>query len=83
MSGAATPRLASTIILLKDEPAGVETFMVVRHREIDFASGALVFPGGGWRRRTRSWPLRSARAPIRSPRSKSPRSARRSRNAAC
>jgi 8-oxo-dGTP pyrophosphatase MutT (NUDIX family) len=46
MSGAATPRSASTIILLRDEPAGLETFMVVRHREIDFASGALVFPGG-------------------------------------
>jgi 8-oxo-dGTP pyrophosphatase MutT (NUDIX family) len=41
-----TPRPASTIILLRDAPAGLETFMVVRHHQIDFASGALVFPGG-------------------------------------
>ncbi len=41
-----TPRPAATIILLRDAPAGLETFMVVRHHQIDFASGALVFPGG-------------------------------------
>jgi 8-oxo-dGTP pyrophosphatase MutT (NUDIX family) len=41
-----TPRPASTIILLRDAPTGLETFMVVRHHQIDFASGALVFPGG-------------------------------------
>ncbi len=46
MSEPATPRPASTIILLRDRPAGLQTFMVVRHHEIDFASGALVFPGG-------------------------------------
>ena len=39
-------RPASTILLLRDGAAGLETFMVVRHRQIDFASGALVFPGG-------------------------------------
>jgi 8-oxo-dGTP pyrophosphatase MutT (NUDIX family) len=27
-------------------PDGIEVFMVVRHHAIDFASGALVFPGG-------------------------------------
>lgn len=37
---------ASTILLLRDGPAGLEVFMVVRHHQIDFASGALVFPGG-------------------------------------
>jgi 8-oxo-dGTP pyrophosphatase MutT (NUDIX family) len=42
----AAPRPASTIILLRDGAAGLEVFMVVRHHEIDFASGALVFPGG-------------------------------------
>ncbi len=42
----AIPRPASTILLLRDRPSGLETFMVVRHHEIDFASGALVFPGG-------------------------------------
>ncbi len=42
----AAARAASTILILRDGPAGLETFMVVRHHEIDFASGALVFPGG-------------------------------------
>jgi 8-oxo-dGTP pyrophosphatase MutT (NUDIX family) len=46
MSEPATPRPASTVVLLRDGPAGLETFMVVRHHQIDFASGALVFPGG-------------------------------------
>ena len=32
--------------MLRDGSAGIEVFMVVRHHEIDFASGALVFPGG-------------------------------------
>jgi 8-oxo-dGTP pyrophosphatase MutT (NUDIX family) len=39
-------RPASTVTILRDGPGGIEVFMVVRHREIDFASGALVFPGG-------------------------------------
>ena len=42
----ATARPAATIMLLRDGPDGVEVFMVVRHHAIDFASGALVFPGG-------------------------------------
>jgi 8-oxo-dGTP pyrophosphatase MutT (NUDIX family) len=33
-------------MLLRDGPNGLEVFMVVRHHKIDFASGALVFPGG-------------------------------------
>ena len=41
-----TPRPAATVVILRDAPAGPEVFMVVRHHEIDFASGALVFPGG-------------------------------------
>ncbi len=32
--------------MLRDGPGGLETLMVVRHHQIDFASGALVFPGG-------------------------------------
>ena len=48
------PRPASTILLLRDSVASVdgwsrdeiEVFMMVRHYEIDFNSGALVFPGG-------------------------------------
>ena len=46
MTEPTVPRPASTILLLRDGPSGLETFMVVRHHEIDFASGALVFPGG-------------------------------------
>ncbi len=37
---------AATIMLLRDGAQGLEVFMVVRHHQIDFASGALVFPGG-------------------------------------
>lgn len=39
-------RFASTMLLLRDGADGLEVFMVVRHHQIDFASGALVFPGG-------------------------------------
>jgi len=39
-------RKAATVVLLRDRTDGVEAFMVVRHHQIDFASGALVFPGG-------------------------------------
>jgi len=40
-----TPRAAATIMLLRDDPE-FEVLMVERHHQIDFASGALVFPGG-------------------------------------
>ena len=40
------PRLASTVLLVRDRPGGIEVFMVERHHQIDFATGALVFPGG-------------------------------------
>jgi 8-oxo-dGTP pyrophosphatase MutT (NUDIX family) len=49
------PRDASTILLLRDSKVAkvdgnsrdeIEVFMMVRHYEIDFNSGALVFPGG-------------------------------------
>jgi 8-oxo-dGTP pyrophosphatase MutT (NUDIX family) len=41
------PRPASTILLLRDGAArDIEVFMMVRHYQIDFNSGALVFPGG-------------------------------------
>lgn len=46
MSTPAPARPAATIVLLRDAPDGMEVFMVVRHHQIDFASGALVFPGG-------------------------------------
>jgi 8-oxo-dGTP pyrophosphatase MutT (NUDIX family) len=42
-----TPRPASTVLLLRDSRKGeFEVFMMVRHHEIEFSSGALVFPGG-------------------------------------
>ncbi|MFT4631774.1 MAG: 8-oxo-dGTP pyrophosphatase MutT (NUDIX family) [Candidatus Pseudothioglobus sp.] len=37
---------AATILMLRDGVEALEVFMVVRHHQIDFASGALVFPGG-------------------------------------
>src|SRR6202171_3026352 len=53
---AVNPRPASTILLLRDSANRkgadgnsrdeIEVFMMVRHYEIDFNSGALVFPGG-------------------------------------
>lgn len=42
----ATPRLAATVMLLRDGGDGMEVFMIVRHHESNFAAGALVFPGG-------------------------------------
>jgi 8-oxo-dGTP pyrophosphatase MutT (NUDIX family) len=49
MTETVAPRPASTILLLRDgvaAPGEIEVFMMVRHYEIDFNSGALVFPGG-------------------------------------
>ena len=46
---AVAPRPASTVLLLRDSAVTggeIEVFMMVRHYEIDFSSGALVFPGG-------------------------------------
>jgi len=46
MTGAPVPVPSATILLLRGDHGSLEVFMVVRHHEIDFASGALVFPGG-------------------------------------
>ena len=46
MPSSPEPVPAATILMLRDGPEGLEVFMVVRHHQIDFASGALVFPGG-------------------------------------
>jgi 8-oxo-dGTP pyrophosphatase MutT (NUDIX family) len=40
------PRPASTVLLLRDGISGIEVLMVTRNVASDFASGALVFPGG-------------------------------------
>ena len=64
MPPTATPVPAATILLVRDEPA-FEVLMVRRHHQIDFASGALVFPGGKthagdhdarWSARISGWP---------------------------
>src|SRR6202045_5245630 len=49
LAEAVAPRPASTVLLLRDSAVTggeIEVFMMVRHYEIDFSSGALVFPGG-------------------------------------
>src|SRR3954466_8006027 len=51
MLEAANARPASTLLLLRDSAgqdgeSEVEVFMMVRHHQIEFNSGALVFPGG-------------------------------------
>ena len=40
------PRLSASVLVLRDGQAAPEVLMVKRHYEIDFAAGALVFPGG-------------------------------------
>lgn len=56
-------RPAATILLVRDTPT-FEVLMVKRHHQIDFASGALVFPGGkthegdhdpAWAERAEGW----------------------------
>ena len=37
---------SSTVLIIRDGVSRLEVFMVVRHHQIDFAAGALVFPGG-------------------------------------
>src|ERR1700731_3770206 len=46
MTEVVNPRPASTILLLRDGASEIEVFMMVRHYEIEFNSGALGFPGG-------------------------------------
>jgi 8-oxo-dGTP pyrophosphatase MutT (NUDIX family) len=59
---------AATVLLLRDAPA-LEVLMVQRHHQIEFASGALVFPGGkthagdadpGWQAHALGWGRLSA-----------------------
>src|SRR3954464_89018 len=51
MPDTAKARPASTLLLLRDSAgqdgeSEIEVFMMVRHHQIEFNSGALVFPGG-------------------------------------
>lgn len=40
------PRPSATVMIVRDGANGLEIFMVARDRQVDFASGAVVFPGG-------------------------------------
>lgn len=42
----AQTRDAATVVLLRDSPGGLETYLVKRSRTVDFMAGAHVFPGG-------------------------------------
>ena len=42
----AKPRLAASVILLRDAPSGLEAFVQHRVSTMDFAAGMVVFPGG-------------------------------------
>lgn len=46
MAEPATPRPSATVMIARDGAGGIEIFMVARDRQVDFASGAVVFPGG-------------------------------------
>jgi 8-oxo-dGTP pyrophosphatase MutT (NUDIX family) len=59
----ATAAPAATLVLVRDGPGGLETLMVVRHHEIDFARGAAVFPGGKVSRADRDPRLLARAAP--------------------
>ncbi len=41
------PRDASTVMLVRDAPAGLEVFVLRRRASLAFAAGMHVFPGGG------------------------------------
>lgn len=43
---AATPRPASTIVLMRDTPGGAQVLLMRRNRSAGFVPGAYVFPGG-------------------------------------
>jgi len=46
MSDNAEPRPASTVVLLRDGPSGLETLLLKRNKALMFAGGFWVFPGG-------------------------------------
>ncbi|RKN43071.1 NUDIX hydrolase [Streptomyces hoynatensis] len=41
-----TPRVAATVLLLRDGPGGLEVFMLRRRTTMAFAGGAYAYPGG-------------------------------------
>jgi 8-oxo-dGTP pyrophosphatase MutT (NUDIX family) len=47
MTSPAVPREASSVLILRDGPAGLETWLLRRVPKMAFAPGMSVFPGGG------------------------------------
>lgn len=47
-------RPAATVMLIRDTPAGINVFLMRRHKAMEFAGGVIVFPGGGVDDRDRS-----------------------------
>src|SRR6476646_11080770 len=43
---AAEPRHASTVVLLRDRPDGMQAYLLRRQKTMAFAAGMYVFPGG-------------------------------------
>ena len=43
---AATPAPSASVILVRDAPSGLETYLLHRHARMPFAASAVVFPGG-------------------------------------
>lgn len=43
----AVPRPAASVVLCRDGPDGVETYLLHRHARMAFAASMVVFPGGG------------------------------------
>jgi 8-oxo-dGTP pyrophosphatase MutT (NUDIX family) len=43
---AARPAPSASVILLRDGPTGLETYLLHRHARMPFAASAVVFPGG-------------------------------------
>jgi 8-oxo-dGTP pyrophosphatase MutT (NUDIX family) len=42
----AAPRASATVMIVRDGAKGLEIFMVARDRQVDMATGAVIFPGG-------------------------------------
>ena len=46
MSDVVTPRPAATVVLVRDGQQGMEILLAEKTKNVNFAAGAFVFPGG-------------------------------------
>ena len=44
----ANARLAATLLLVRNGKTGLEVFMMLRHKQFDFASAPMSFPAARW-----------------------------------